>query len=170
MVGHFRRLFIAVVGLRRFPLQYGPIVNQYLSQAPIDLVKINQRNNLGIEKVLGVRLVAIGPDFLMGEMPVDERTRQPFGSLHGGASIVLAETLGSWASYLVACDEPDTRVVGIEVSGSHVRSVRDGTVTGVAKPLRLGRSIHFWRIDVSDQEGVLCCAAKLTVKVIAGRG
>ena len=170
MGGHFRRLFIAVVGLRRFLLQYGPFVNQYLSQAPIDLVQINRRNNLGIERVLGIRLIAVGPDFLAGEMPVDERTRQPFGSLHGGASMVLAETLGSWASYLVASDDPGSRVVGIDIGGSHVRSVRSGKVTGVARPVRLGRSIHFWRIDIRDQDGVLCCSARLTVKVSAGRG
>jgi 1,4-dihydroxy-2-naphthoyl-CoA hydrolase len=98
-------------------------------------------------------------------MPVDERTHQPFGVLHGGASMVLAETLGSWASYLVASDDPAARVAGIEVSGSHVWSVRSGTVTGVARPIRLGRSLHFWRIDIRDQENNLCCSAKLTVKV-----
>jgi 1,4-dihydroxy-2-naphthoyl-CoA hydrolase len=97
-------------------------VNKYISQAPVDLVQINQGINLGIEKVLGIRIIAIGPDFICGEMPVDERTRQPFGILHGGASIVLAETLGSWASYMIASDDPEARVAGIEVSGSHVRS------------------------------------------------
>lgn len=140
----------------------------YISQAPLSLVQMNQRTSAGIERVLGIRLTAIGPDFICGEMPVDERTRQPFGILHGGASIVLAETLGSWASYLVCCDEPGLRVAGVEVSGSHVRAVRSGVVTGVARPVRLGRSLHFWRIDVRDREGELCCAAKLTVKVARG--
>jgi 1,4-dihydroxy-2-naphthoyl-CoA hydrolase len=102
-------------------------------------------------------------------MPVDERTHQPFGVLHGGASIVLAETLGSWASYLVSSDNPAARVAGIEVSGSHVWSVRSGTVTGVARPVRLGRSLHFWRIDIRDQDNNLCCSAKLTVKIGGGR-
>jgi 1,4-dihydroxy-2-naphthoyl-CoA hydrolase len=97
-------------------------VNKYISQAPVDLVQINQGINLGIEKVLGIRIIAIGPDFICGEMPVDERTRQPFGILHGGASIVLAETLGSWASYMIASDDPEARVAGIEVSGRHVLS------------------------------------------------
>ncbi|NCF61939.1 MAG: hotdog fold thioesterase [Gammaproteobacteria bacterium] len=118
-----------------------------------------------MEKVLGIRIIAIGPDFICGEMPVDERTRQPFGILHGGASIVLAETLGSWASYMIASDDPEARVAGIEVSGSHVRSVSSGVVTAVARPVRLGRSVHFWRIDIHDQENNLCCSAKLTVKV-----
>jgi 1,4-dihydroxy-2-naphthoyl-CoA hydrolase len=126
---------------------------------------MNQRCDTGIERLLGIRLTAVGPDFICGEMPVDERTRQPFGILHGGASIVLAETLGSFASHLVCSDEPGARVAGIEVSGSHVRAVRTGVVTGIARPVRLGRSLHFWRIDVRDQAGELCCAAKLTVKV-----
>jgi 1,4-dihydroxy-2-naphthoyl-CoA hydrolase len=143
-------------------------LNQYVSQAPTNLVQMNQRCDAGIERILGIRLTAIGPDFLCGEMPVDERTRQPFGILHGGASIVLAETLGSWASYLLMSDDPGARVAGIEVSGSHVRPVREGIVTAVARPLRIGSSVHFWRIDVRDGDGRLCCAANLTVKVDLG--
>jgi 1,4-dihydroxy-2-naphthoyl-CoA hydrolase len=143
-------------------------LNQYISQAPVSLVQMNNRMGAGIERVIGIRITAVGPDFICGEMPVDERTRQPFGILHGGASIVLAETLGSWASYLVVCDDPSARVAGIEVSGSHVRSVSSGVVTGIARAVRLGRSLHFWRIDVFDEEDNLVCAAKLTVKVGAG--
>jgi 1,4-dihydroxy-2-naphthoyl-CoA hydrolase len=156
--------------LRRFLLHYGRLVNKYISQAPTNLVKMNQHNMQGIEKVLGIRVTALGPDFICGEMPVDERTRQPFGILHGGASMVLAETLGSWASHLLSCDDPDARVAGIEVSGSHVWSVRSGVVTAIARPIRLGRSLHFWRIDVHDQDNNLCCSAKLTVKVSDGKG
>ena len=129
---------------------------------------MNNRMGAGIERVIGVRITAVGPDFICGEMPVDERTRQPFGILHGGASIVLAETLGSWASYLVVCDDPSARVAGIEVSGSHVRSVSSGVVTGIARAVRLGRSLHFWRIDVLDEDDNLVCSAKLTVKVGSG--
>lgn len=129
---------------------------------------MNNRMRAGIERLIGIRITAVGPDFICGEMPVDERTRQPFGILHGGASIVLAETLGSWASYLVVCDDPSARVAGIEVSGSHVRSVSSGVVTGIARAIRLGRSLHFWRIDVRDQDDNLVCSAKLTVKVGSG--
>lgn len=129
---------------------------------------MNNKMGAGIERVIGIRITAVGPDFICGEMPVDERTQQPFGILHGGASIVLAETLGSWASYLVVCDDPSARVAGIEVSGSHVWSVSSGVVTGIARPVRLGRSLHFWRIDVRDQEDNLVCSAKLTVKVDSG--
>ena len=143
-------------------------MNQYISQAPVSLVQMNNKIGAGIERVVGIRITAVGPDFVCGEMPVDERTRQPFGILHGGASIVLAETLGSWASYLVVCDDPSARVAGIEVSGSHVRSVSSGVVTGIARAVRLGRSLHFWRIDVRDQDDNLVCSAKLTVKVGVG--
>ena len=143
-------------------------LNSYISQAPVSLTEMNERAAGSIENVLGIRITAVGPDFICGEMPVDARTQQPFGILHGGASIVLAETLGSWASYLIASDEPGVRVAGIEVSGSHVWSVSTGRVTGVARPLRLGRSLHFWQIDIRDETGTLCCAAKLTVSV--GRG
>lgn len=141
---------------------------EYISQAPLSLVQMNQRCDADIQRLLGIRLTAVGPDFICGEMPVDERTRQPFGLLHGGASIVLAETLGSFASHLICGDEPGARVAGIEVSGSHVRAVRSGFVTGIARPVHLGRSLHFWRIDIRDQDGELCCAAKLTVKVDRG--
>lgn len=144
-------------------------MNQYISQAPFSLVHMNQRSRRGIEQVLGIRMTAVGPDFVCGEMPVDERTQQPFGILHGGASIVLAETLGSWASWLLAADQPGARVAGIEVSGSHLRAVRSGLVTAVARPLRLGRSLHFWEIDVRDEAGNLTCSARLTVNISAGR-
>jgi 1,4-dihydroxy-2-naphthoyl-CoA hydrolase len=143
-------------------------LNQYISQAPVSLVQMNGKMQAGIECVLGIRITAVGPDFICGEMPVDQRTQQPFGILHGGASIVLAETLGSWASFLVACGDPAARVAGIEVSGSHVWTVSSGVVTGIARPVRLGRSLHFWRIDVRDQDDNLVCSAKLTVKVGSG--
>ena len=141
------------------------LLNQYLSQAQFSLDQMNQRLRGGIERLLGIRITAVGPDFICGEMPVDERTQQPFGLLHGGASIVLAETLGSWASYLIACDDPAARVAGIEVSGSHVWSVRSGYVTAVARPVRLGRRLHFWRIDIHDPDDNIVCSAKLTVTV-----
>jgi 1,4-dihydroxy-2-naphthoyl-CoA hydrolase len=141
-----------------------------MSQAPIDLVQMNRRMDAGLERTLGIRITALGPDFICGDMPVDERTRQPFGILHGGASIVLAETLGSWASFLLTADQPGVRVAGIEVNGSHLRAVRSGRVTGMARPLHLGRSLHFWDIDIRDPDGNLSCSARLTVKIGATSG
>lgn len=165
---HFRRLQPAVVGWRGFPGQAITSLNEYLSQARLNLAQMDLLNRGSIEATLGIRFTAVGPDFVCGDMPVNERTCQPFGLLHGGASIVLAESLGSWASHLMVSDDPGARVAGIEVSGSHVRAVRGGQVTGVARPVRLGRSLHFWRIDVTDEAGQLCCSAKLTVKVSRG--
>jgi len=151
--------------LRRFLLRRDHLLNKYISQAPVDLVKINQFGDRSIEGVLGIEITAVGPDFVCGEMPVDARTHQPFGLLHGGASMVLAESLGSYASFMLSSDEPGARVAGIEVSGSHVRAVRSGKVIGTARPISLGRSLHFWRIDLHDEDNKLCCSAKLTVKV-----
>lgn len=114
---------------------------------------------------MGIRIVAVGPDFLAGEMPVDERTRQPYGIVHGGAFIMLAETLGSMASHLLVAGQGG-QAAGVEVSGSHVKSIRDGHVSGVCRPLRIGRNLHFWRIEIRDGEGALACAARLTVKIL----
>lgn len=107
----------------------------------------------------------MGPDFVCGEMPVDERTMQPFGLLHGGASIALAESLGSYASYMLVAAEQGARVAGVEVSGSHLKAVRKGKVLAVCRAVSLGRTLHVWRILIRDQQGDLNCAANLTVKI-----
>ncbi len=114
---------------------------------------------------LGIVFVGAGPDFLVAEMPVDERTRQPYGFLHGGASMVLAETLGSVASSMLVRDLGG-RPVGVEVSGRHVKSAASGVVTGICRPVRLGRNLHFWHIEIRDQDCELVCDARLTVKVL----
>ena len=125
------------------------------------------RHETAVER-LGIRFSAIGSDFLCAEMPVDERTVQPYGVLHGGASALLAETIGSVASNILLHGSGQ-RGVGIEINASHLRAVREGWVTGVCRPLRLGRSLHFWRIVVFDQQGRACCASRLTVKVMTPR-
>ncbi|KAA9001237.1 hotdog fold thioesterase [Affinibrenneria salicis] len=115
---------------------------------------------------LGIRFVSLDDDRLEATMPVDQRTRQPHGLLHGGASVTLAESLGSVASYL--CCEGDARVVGTEINASHLRAARDGQVRGLCRALHVGRRSHVWQIDIVDQQGKLCCAARLTVAVIGG--
>lgn len=116
---------------------------------------------------LGIRLTEIGPDLLRGTMPVDHRTHQPAGLLHGGASVALAETLGSIAANL--CVDPDRNVcVGQEISASHLRPVRQGLVTGTARPLHLGRSSQVWQIEIVDERDRLVCVSRLTVAVVAG--
>ena len=113
---------------------------------------------------LGIRFTEIGPDFLRATMPVDERTRQPYGLLHGGASVLLAETLGSTAGGLSV--EDGHGVVGIEINANHLRGVRDGLVTGTARPLHVGRSTQVWEIRIEDARGRLACISRLTLAVI----
>lgn len=114
---------------------------------------------------LGIEITTLGNDFLRGTMPVDERTRQPYGLLHGGASVALAETLGSIAGNL-CLDNSRRLVVGMEISTNHVRSVTRGLVTGTAKPIHIGRSTQVWDIQVEDDQGQLCAASRLTLAVV----
>jgi uncharacterized protein (TIGR00369 family) len=106
----------------------------------------------------------VGTDFLRATMPVDERTRQPLGLLHGGASVALAETLGSVAAH--CCLSEDRAAVGVEVNANHVRSVRSGRVTGTVRPVHVGRSTQVWQIRIVDDEGRLVCQSRLTLAVV----
>jgi uncharacterized protein (TIGR00369 family) len=117
---------------------------------------------------VGIEILEIGDDFIRGRMPVDARTRQPYGLLHGGMSVVLAETLGSVGA-VHACP-PGQRVVGLEINANHLRGVRSGWVTGFARPLHMGRSTHVWQIDLSDEAGRLTCVARLTLAVLDAAG
>jgi 1,4-dihydroxy-2-naphthoyl-CoA hydrolase len=113
---------------------------------------------------LGIAFTEIGDDWLRGTMPVDARTHQPYGLLHGGASVLLAETLGSSAGGLCAPDGHG--VVGIEINANHLRGVRNGTVTGTARPLHVGRSTQVWEIRIEDDAGRLVCVSRLTLAVV----
>jgi 1,4-dihydroxy-2-naphthoyl-CoA hydrolase len=117
---------------------------------------------------LGIEFLEIGEDFIAGRMPVDHRTKQPYGLLHGGASVTLAETLGSVASHL-AVDSSQFHAVGIEINANHIRSARDGFVTGRCKPLHIGSSTHVWEIRISDEGDRLVCISRLTVAIIRRR-
>ncbi len=115
-------------------------------------------------EALGIVFTEVGTDFLRASMPVDARTKQPYGLLHGGASVLLAETLGSSAGNLCV---PDDRVcVGIEINANHVRGVREGVVTGTARPLHIGRATHVWEIRIEDARGRLACVSRLTLAVV----
>ncbi len=115
---------------------------------------------------LGIEILEIGDDYLLGRMPVDARTHQPFGLLHGGASVVLAETLGSLASTMVLDPSSGQMPVGIEINANHVRGVRSGWVYGKATPINIGRTIHVWDIKITDEKDRLVCSSKLTTMVI----
>jgi 1,4-dihydroxy-2-naphthoyl-CoA hydrolase len=116
---------------------------------------------------LGIVFTEAGDDFLRATMPVDARTRQPYGLLHGGASVLLAETLGSSAGNL--CVGPGEMCVGIEINANHLVAVREGFVTGTARPLHIGRRTQVWEIRIEDGFGRVCCVSRLTLAVVARR-
>ena len=118
-----------------------------------------------LPKHLGIEFTEIGADFLRGRMPVDERTKQPYGILHGGASVALAETLGSTAAGL-AVDPDKYRVVGQEINANHVRAVSDGFVVGTTRALHIGRRSHVWEIRIEDERQRLVCISRLTMAVM----
>lgn len=118
---------------------------------------------------LGIVLTAIGEDWLEGTMPVDRRTRQPDGILHGGASVALAETLGSVAANLTV-DPAAFTCVGLEINANHLRAAREGVVRGVARPLHLGRRTQVWEIRIRNEDDQLLCASRLTVAVVGRSG
>lgn len=128
---------------------------------------LEQLNTMGDGNMVGlldIRFEALTDDAIEATMPVDSRTHQPFGLLHGGASVVLAETLGSVAGYL--CSEGEQKVVGLEVNANHIRSVRSGRVRSVCRALHVGSRHQVWQIDISDEQGRLCCSSRLTTAVI----
>lgn len=111
---------------------------------------------------IGIEFVEIGNDYLKARMPVDHRTKQPFGILHGGASVVLAETVGSCAANMVV-DYPTQRFVGQDINANHIRAVSAGHVTAVARPLHLGRASQVWDIKIHDDQEKLVCVSRLTM-------
>ena len=130
------------------------------------LEALNQiRSNTAVEH-LDIRFSAIGDDWLEAVMPVDHRTRQPAGILHGGATALLAETIGSVSSVLII-DWPKQQAVGIELNISHLRSISQGEVTGRATPIRIGRRTHVWDIRVRDEEDRLIAVARLTMAILS---
>jgi len=129
-----------------------------------DLVALNALSADTLIAHLGIEYTHIGDDFLTGTMPVDSRTHQPYGLLHGGASVVLAETLGSVAANLAVAE--DKVCVGLEVNANHVRSIKKGTVTGTATALHIGYSTQVWQINICNEREQLICTSRLTVAVI----
>lgn len=118
-----------------------------------------------MSEYLGIEWTEIGEDHISASMPVDHRTTQPFGYLHGGASCVLAETLGSVASYLVI-DSSRFICMGLEINANHIRTARSGKITGTARPLHIGQSTHVWDIRIIDEEERLVCISRLTVAIM----
>ncbi len=113
---------------------------------------------------LGMEFLEVGDDFISARCPVDERTKQPMGILHGGVSVVLAETLGSCGAMLAA--PPGDRVVGLDINANHIRSASSGWVTGVARPVHVGRTTQVWQIDIRNEQGKLTCVSRITMAVL----
>lgn len=114
---------------------------------------------------IGIRITEVGDDFLKGTMPVDHRTVQPMGILHGGASVALAETLGSIAANLVV-DSKEKYCVGLDINANHIRAAKKGIVTGVAKPLHIGSATQVWSIEMTNEENKIVCISRLTMAVL----
>ncbi len=134
---------------------------------PFELEAITATSEGRANGVLGIRITEIGNDFVRAELKVEPRTHQPFGLLHGGVSCVLAETLGSVGGSL-ACDEGYS-VVGVDINATHMNAVRSGKVIGTARPIKLGRRMQFWAIDIVTEDDRPVCAARLSVAVVPSR-
>lgn len=130
------------------------------------LQEANHHFDTTILGVLGIRFTDIGDDYISGTMPVDTRTHQPFGILHGGASVVLAESLGSFAANFCV-DYEKFYCVGLDINANHLRSVRSGTVTGTARPVHVGKSTQVWEIKIVDEAGKPVCISRLTMAVLS---
>lgn len=114
---------------------------------------------------LGIEFTRIGDDFIEARMPVDHRTHQPLGLLHGGASVVLAETLGSVAA-TCCVDMSKQYCVGLEINANHIKSVREGFVTGITRPIHVGKKTQVWEIKISNEQNELVCVSRITMAVI----
>jgi 1,4-dihydroxy-2-naphthoyl-CoA hydrolase len=116
-------------------------------------------------ETIGIEFTAVGPDYIEAKMPVDHRTHQPLGLLHGGASVALAETMGSIAA-MCCLDETKQYCVGLDINANHVRGVKSGYVTGVTRPIHIGKKTHVWEIKISNEAGELVCISRITMAVI----
>jgi 1,4-dihydroxy-2-naphthoyl-CoA hydrolase len=153
----------AGVDLRGFSSQR---FRQMSFRQPVDIDAINAHARGSLVENLGIVITEAGTDWLRGTMPVDARTVQPYGILHGGASVALAETLGSIAGNLCV-DTSKQRVVGLEINANHLRAMSHGTVTGTARALHVGRSTHVWEIRIENDAGQPVCISRLTLAVVA---
>ncbi len=133
-----------------------------------DVPSLETANDLSTRSLighLGIEFLEVGEDWLVARMPVDDRTRQPIGILHGGASVVLAETLASCAATFTV-DGERASCVGMEINANHIRPVTSGWVTGVARPIALGRRTQVWEVRITDEGGKLVCVSRCTMAVI----
>ena len=136
-----------------------------MTNSKIDMEQLNQMCQDSLVSHLGIKLTESGPDYLKGTMPVDRRTQQPYGILHGGASVVLAETLGSLAANL-RINQETHYCVGLEINANHVKAVSTGVVTGVAKAVHMGKRTQIWEIRIENEKAELVCISRLTMAIL----
>jgi 1,4-dihydroxy-2-naphthoyl-CoA hydrolase len=134
-------------------------------EGKITLENLNGLSKNTMAEAIGIEFTAIGPDFLEAKMPVDSRTHQPFGLLHGGASVALAETMGSVAA-TCCVDMSRQFCVGLEINANHVRGVREGFVKGVTRPIHIGKKTHVWEIRIMNDKEELVCISRITLAVL----
>jgi 1,4-dihydroxy-2-naphthoyl-CoA hydrolase len=137
-----------------------------LFRRPSTPADLEARHRGTVVERMGIEFLQVGPDLLRARMPVDARTKQPAGILHGGASVVLAETLGSVAATL--CLPEGQHAVGLDINANHVRAVREGWVIGECRPVHVGRSTHVWQIELRDEAGRLVCTSRITMAILGG--
>ena len=134
---------------------------------PITLAECTRTSENTAVTHLGIEFVEVGDDYLVGRVPVDERTRQPFGLLHGGVSVVLAETLGSIGAFYASPE--GHRGVGLDINANHLRAATSGWVTGTARAVHIGRTTQVWQIDMVNDAGELTCVSRITMAILAPR-
>ena len=133
--------------------------------ANVTLESLNQMSSKSMVRHLGIEFIEIGEDYLKASMPVDTRTHQPFGVLHGGASVALAETLGSVAANTVLTSR-DQYCVGQEINANHIRPVKEGLVFGITRPVHIGKTSQVWEIKITDERDRLVCISRITLAVL----
>ena len=134
-------------------------------QKPISVELLTANTRKTADEHLGIEFLEVGDDYLVGRVPVDERTRQPYGLLHGCVSVVLAETLGSCGAAF-SCP-PGYRAVGLDINANHLRGVTSGWVTATARPIHRGRTTHVWQIERRDDAGKMTCISRITMAILA---
>ncbi|MCL4107986.1 UNVERIFIED_CONTAM: hypothetical protein GTU68_017014, partial [Idotea baltica] len=137
-------------------------VSIWIKNYTVEDLNKHAANTLG--EHIGIEITEVGDDFITGTMPVDQRTKQPFGILHGGASVVLAETLGSIAGNLASAE--NSMCVGLEINANHLKKVSEGKVVGTAKPIHIGRSTQVWDIRISNDQNQAVCISRITLAVV----
>jgi len=135
---------------------------------PVSIETLTEMHRQTAPDYLGIEFLEIGDDYIRGRVPVDTRTRQPYGILHGGVSVVLAETLGSCGAAF-SCP-PGYRAVGLDINANHLRSETSGWIVGTARPIHIGRTTHVWQIDLANEKGQLTCVSRLTMAILTPPG